>query len=568
MKKNKMRMAGALTLLLCLSMLSAMTLNTGLADTHVSVSEKERFDMESETLPESAVMKTDPEQEMAEAHTGNDVETESESISIDETESEALVSTEAVESECSEYEEIAGKTENSDLSVYADPEEDLDGTDEQFPLEDSHMPGDTSFADQPDVPVESETAGDEEIDQSVSSDATVEPENTPVPEIPEATEKPGAPEYKYLIQIIPPINWTNEDTADVQIRVREQSGLGWDRIEVCTASIWTDITYRFAGTHEVNYAVSDNGSIVVRVTDPAGIRHEVQAETSCFDREKPLLTAGIVDQSLHAVALDSFSGVAGIGVNDLLFTTLESGTLDVRLESRLNQYKQLKVYAYDHAGNTSEKVMLDNPYYSGSVCPTKKPSVGNSGSKPTVAPVATAELKPVVTPEPTAVPTIVPEADYSSGTAFQMNGNMQTLDLLFSSNTNKQFISVQTRSGETYYLVIDYDKPIDEKGNLYETYFLNLVDDRDLMDVVGEEDFMTKEPEVIYITPEPTEMPAAERTEDDDNGSMGGVLALLALAGVGGGALWYFKFRKGNTKTRMNNAFDEYGFDDDDDSAE
>jgi len=164
----------------------------------------------------------------------------------------------------------------------------------------------------------------------------------------------------------------------------------------------------------------------------------------------------------------------------------------------------------------------------------------------------------------------VPEITYSPGMPFQMDGNMQTLDLLFSSNTNKQFITVQTRNGETYYLVIDYDKPIDEKGNLYETYFLNLVDDRDLMDVVSEEDMITPEPEVIYVTPEPTEMPVTEPVESEpaQESSTGGLLALLALAGAGGGALWYFKFRKSNAKKQTSSAFDEYDFDDEGESEE
>ena len=30
-----------------------------------------------------------------------------------------------------------------------------------------------------------------------------------------------------------------------------------------------------------------------------------------------------------------------------------------------------------------------------------------------------------------------------------------------------------------FYMVIDYDKPLDEDGEQYETYFLNLVDSRD-----------------------------------------------------------------------------------------
>ena len=88
----------------------------------------------------------------------------------------------------------------------------------------------------------------------------------------------------------------------------------------------------------------------------------------------------------------------------------------------------------------------------------------------------------VPTAEPTAQPTAMPEyIQTGPGQAFTGSGNMHTLDVLYSAHTNKQFISLETKSGQTYYLVIDYDKPIDEEADIYETYFLNLVDDRDLL---------------------------------------------------------------------------------------
>ena len=49
--------------------------------------------------------------------------------------------------------------------------------------------------------------------------------------------------------------------------------------------------------------------------------------------------------------------------------------------------------------------------------------------------------------------------------------------------TNKQFITVQTSGGNTFYIVIDYDKPTDEDGEQYQTYFLNMVDEADLLAV-------------------------------------------------------------------------------------
>ena len=56
-----------------------------------------------------------------------------------------------------------------------------------------------------------------------------------------------------------------------------------------------------------------------------------------------------------------------------------------------------------------------------------------------------------------------------------------TRDLLYDEHTNKQFITVQTAGGNTFYIVIDYDKPVDEEGEQYETYFFSVVDEADLL---------------------------------------------------------------------------------------
>ena len=159
-----------------------------------------------------------------------------------------------------------------------------------------------------------------------------------------------------------------------------------------------------------------------------------------------------------------------------------------------------------------------------------------------------------------------------TGYPFSESSNAYTRDLLYDKITNKQFIAIETRSGDIFYMVIDYDKPLDEDGERYETYFLNLVDSRDLLDIVDSSEIQD-EPEVIYVTPEPTVEPTPtpvaimeETPTNDSSGSaMLGLFGIL-LAAVGG-ALWCFKFRKpgsGKGKPRM----DDYGYDDEEDETE
>ena len=162
-------------------------------------------------------------------------------------------------------------------------------------------------------------------------------------------------------------------------------------------------------------------------------------------------------------------------------------------------------------------------------------------------------VEPAVTEEPVIEP----------GEGFSEEGNLVTRDLLYDEHTNKQFITVQTSGGATFYFVIDYDKPVDEEGEQYETYFLNVVDEADLLaaaEAAGVEQAVCACSEKCVVgavntdcavcsvnmgkcvgaAPKPaeTEKPAEE---PETGGSMGTLLLILAVAGIGGGAAFYFK---------------------------
>ena len=351
--------------------------------------------------------------------------------------------------------------------------------------------------------------------------------------------------------------------------------------------------------------VYDNGTLTVRVIDRQDGYHDGTAKIMCFDRTAPTVTAGISGEPLHIEAKDDLSGVAGIQVNGLLFTTLDGGKLDIHFNEveTLKSYEKLVVRAYDCAGNFSEAVTLKNPYYGQATSkpttvptatprpaakPTQKP--GNSGSSsgngtsgggqatsqptalPTIIPTAMPTLVPTLMPtfvptaEPTAQPTAMPEyIQTGPGQAFTGSGNMRTLDVLYSAHTNKQFISLETKSGQTYYLVIDYDKPIDEEADIYETYFLNLVDDRDLLALLSEEEKPTPTP-TVAPTPTPTKEPVqTDDLEPKQNSTV--VVGALMLAILGGGAFWYWTQRK-KKESKPQPSYDEYEDDEDDETKD
>ena len=183
-------------------------------------------------------------------------------------------------------------------------------------------------------------------------------------------------------------------------------------------------------------------------------------------------------------------------------------------------------------------------------------------------------MVPVVTATPTAEPTAAPtpepiiQTEYITigpGMPYLADGNSHTLDVLYSAATNKQFITLQSKSGNTFYLVIDYDKPIDEEAEMYETYFLNLVDERDLLALMSDEEkeeVPTPTPEIIYVTPEPTAVPVptAAPTEQEKTDKPSQMTAIIALVGIVAlaiiGVVLFKKNKNGGSKMMSDNDFD------------
>ena len=456
---------------------------------------------------------------------------------------------------------------------------------------DSDESPDTGSAEQPETEKDEETDGEgtsgEMETPSVTSGEEPAATNTPA----EGPEQPAPVDLKdlFLVEIKVPAGWFNLPEKAVRVKITPRSEALWSKVlNRLNDGEWTEIKEKFSfqdGYYFIDLTVTENGTMSIRLMNDAGDYFDTSKEIRIFDHRPPEVTAGIKDTMLHVVAVDDLAEVAGIQVNGLLFTTLEDGVLDVRMEEPLNTYKQLAIRAYDYAGNFSDPVTLDNPYYAAPTPtpqatkkptvtkqptatptpkPTKKPSGNSSGSetetvKATKAPAETTQAEKqepiiiILTPPPTAepAPSPTPEIEYvplGPGQPFTQHGNMVTRDVLYSASTNKQFISVQSRAGQTYYMVIDYDKPIDEENEIYETYFLNLVDDRDLMSVLTDEEIVpTPTPQIIYVTPEPTQVPpptsAPVETPVQENRKMDSttmLLLLILIALVAGGLVTWF----------------------------
>ena len=144
--------------------------------------------------------------------------------------------------------------------------------------------------------------------------------------------------------------------------------------------------------------------------------------------------------------------------------------------------------------------------------------------------------------------------------ALTPDGNLTLVDDYGSADkSGKQFITVTTKAGNYFYIIIDRD----DEGN--ETvHFLNLVDEADLLSLMDEEeaqqyiDSSAQEVTVPEATPtpdvieEPTEEPSTEEpTAEETAKSNTGALLLLVLVAVGG-AGGYFFLKKNKAKETKN----------------
>ena len=217
--------------------------------------------------------------------------------------------------------------------------------------------------------------------------------------------------------------------------------------------------------------------------------------------------------------------------------------------------------------------------------PEKEPEQQTTPQK---QPTTTTPVTTTPKPETQAEPEEEEEAETPEpGSGFTADGNAITRDLLYDKATNKQFVTLETKDGTVFYLVIDYDSPVNEEEEQYQTYFLNLVDAADLAALVGEEEAESKEeapplcscrercqvgkinttcpvctadltaclgeepqPEAPEELDDPQPAPDAEEPEEDSSSAVAAVILLLVI--LVGGAVFVVKLlrRKGKAPSR------------------
>ena len=133
------------------------------------------------------------------------------------------------------------------------------------------------------------------------------------------------------------------------------------------------------------------------------------------------------------------------------------------------------------------------------------------------------------------------------------SGNLSLVDDLGRRNgTAQQFITVVTKSGNYFYLIIDRD----EKGQ-ENVHFLNMVDERDLFSLMDEDDTSEYKEQLAALqeareaAEKAAEAAAAAQAASNENpnkeqkkSGIGPVLLVILLMAAGGGAWFYLQTKK------------------------
>lgn len=437
----------------------------------------------------------------------------------------------------------------------------------------AEQPADTENAEAQETPAQEETA--------VSSE-TAETEETA------ASTESAETQAEPVINIEKPEGWRQGGTS-IAITVdasQMPEGFSITKIEakVGEDGNWQDVTETGSIT------INRNQTVYVRVTDGEGKTYEQNRSVKCYDEEKPTLSASLTNGILTVQGNDTISGITAITVNGTTYTDLTDGMLKMQLTQNNFTTKEIEITATDGSGNTSEKYILQNPYYEWAVQQAEKQNQSTSSTGTLSAASSTGASTATSTGTEDTTTSPLPQDSEASapteatgtvdertvtGIEEELAENGETAETVTSTGTQdtKEFYTISTKSGKIFYLIVDNSKSSDN------VYFLTEVSEKDLMNFTLSDTVTLPTTDTVYAVPESelrseTEVPpiVTEVPETDDGIQMpedksplaSYVLIGLIVAGIAAGG-YYFKIYKPKHEYEDE---DEYEYDENENETE
>lgn len=152
----------------------------------------------------------------------------------------------------------------------------------------------------------------------------------------------------------------------------------------------------------------------------------------------------------------------------------------------------------------------------------------------------------------------IPESAAKNTYELTPEGNLKLVDDYYQNESetgkevqSKQFLTVTTKSGNTFYIIVDRD------GSTENVHFLNMVDEADLLALMGEEP--TTEAPTESTTKEDESTDEEEKEPEKEKNSKSGLVFFLVIVLAGGGfAFYWFKLRNNGGKPKQTNNGEDY----------
>ena len=326
---------------------------------------------------------------------------------------------------------------------------------------------------------------------------------------------------------------------------------------------------------------------------------------SATDTTKPTLEATLSGGIITVIARDSESGIQKITVNGADYTNFTDDALRIQLTQNDFSTEQFVFTATDEAGNVSDRYTMDNPYYnwpsggntgtvsnagttgttatgggtqgtsggsSASTATTVSGGTGysNAGNNSTNGSTDGKTSSPLPqkaeATQPTEATGTVIDRSGTAAKAVEESGEEVKNVTQTAQEGGKGFYTIQTKSGKTFYLIVD------DTQNTENVYLLTEVSEQDLMNfnlsdtvTLPDAGAVRAEPEKKpTVTPLPTKAVTQKEQKpampEKRNPLLSKTLLVLLIAAVGG-AGYYFKVYK----PKHDSSYDD---DDEDETAE
>lgn len=271
----------------------------------------------------------------------------------------------------------------------------------------------------------------------------------------------------------------------------------------------------------------------------------------------PAISAWLDGELLHVEASGGDSGIEAVYVDGSRINYRVDGALEIPLRGYAGSGEYVSVYAVDFAGQKSNVVQIENPYYTAPTATpsvTAAPTVKRAAQKTTTPSTPTAIATPAPSPTETVAPTEpIPIATTANINAFTPDGTGTVLDNANESD-GKEFFTVTTENESVFYLMIDRQRDSEN------VYLLNTVTEEDLLALAERNGSQTAVPTATPepVQPTPTPEPETEPETAAKSGGNGGLIFFVLLTVLGaGGAGYYFKIHK--PKQQASGLDEEYG---------